>query len=104
MLILFVVFLHNHPSLYMYIVHTLGEVHKHINTEEHHLRAIWRELGVGKTGYLTIKELSTVCQHIGMQDMDGDVRKNSDGFFWTSVDDFFMNSEKMVLFVIHTKF
>ena len=57
-----------------------GELDKPINTEEAHLRAIWRELGVGKNGYLTVKELSKVCQHIGMQDMDGDVSIISDRF------------------------
>ena len=38
-------------------------------TETQHLRAIWKELGVGKDGYLTIRELSTVCKHIGMDNM-----------------------------------
>ena len=55
--------------VYLFI---LGELEK-TNKEEAHLRSIWRELGVGHNGYLTLKELSKVCQHIGMNDMDGDV-------------------------------
>ncbi|XP_064624042.1 ninein-like protein isoform X26 [Lineus longissimus] len=39
-------------------------------SEEDHLRAIWKELGVGKGGYLTMEELAAVCEHIGMEDMN----------------------------------
>ena len=42
-------------------------------SEEEHLREIWRELGVGVSGYLTVSELSTVCQHIGMEEMNDEV-------------------------------
>ncbi|XP_013414596.1 ninein-like protein isoform X3 [Lingula anatina] len=38
-------------------------------SEEQHLKAIWRELGVGQMGSLSIHELSTVCEHIGMEEM-----------------------------------
>ncbi|XP_050404292.1 ninein [Patella vulgata] len=33
------------------------------------LQEIWTELGVGKDGYLTLDELSRVCNHIGMKGM-----------------------------------
>ena len=42
-------------------------------SEEEHLKEIWRELGVGKTGYLTLPELATVCEHIGMDEMNQEV-------------------------------
>lgn len=38
--------------------------------EEEHLRSIWKLLGVGTNGYLSIKELAIVCEHIGMEAMD----------------------------------
>ena len=44
-------------------------------SEEEHLRAIWRDLGVGKSGSLTISELAVVCEHIGMEEMDEEVRE-----------------------------
>lgn len=44
-------------------------------SEEEHLKEIWRELGVGKSGYLTIQELATVCEHIGMDEMNQEVVK-----------------------------
>ena len=43
-------------------------------SEEEHLRAIWRDLGVGKSGFLTVSELAVVCEHIGMEEMDKEVR------------------------------
>ena len=43
-------------------------------SEEQHLRDIWRELGVGTDGSLTLNELATVCDHIGMEEMNAEVR------------------------------
>ena len=43
-------------------------------TEAEQVQAIWNEVGVGSDGYLDINDLSTVCQHIGMEDMDEEVR------------------------------
>lgn len=43
-------------------------------SEEEHLRAIWKDLGVGTDGYLTLNELATVCDHIGMDEMNPEVR------------------------------
>lgn len=34
------------------------------------VRLIWDELRVGVDGYLTVKELGIVCNHIGMEEMD----------------------------------
>ena len=45
-------------------------------SEEEHLKAIWRDLGVGKSGSLTISELAIVCEHIGMEEMDEEVRES----------------------------
>ena len=42
-------------------------------SEEEHLRSIWRELGVGKNGYLSLPELATVCENIGMDEMSEEV-------------------------------
>ena len=42
-------------------------------SEEAHLREIWRELGVGQSGYITMHELGTVCEHIGMDEMTNEV-------------------------------
>ncbi len=42
-------------------------------SEEEHLKEIWRELGVGQNGHLTLPELATVCQHIGMDEMNTEV-------------------------------
>ena len=38
-------------------------------SEEEHLRAIWNDLGVGRSGFLTLPELCRVCEHIGMADL-----------------------------------
>ena len=38
------------------------------------LRHVCNNLGVGHHGYLTQKELGQVCQFIGMQQMDDEVR------------------------------
>ena len=46
-------------------------------SEEEHLRAIWRDLGVGKSGFLTVGELAVVCEHIGMEEMNKEVRPRS---------------------------
>ncbi|XP_071799297.1 uncharacterized protein [Asterias amurensis] len=45
-------------------------------TEAEQVQAIWNEVGVGSDGYLDINDLSTVCQHIGMEDMDEEELKN----------------------------
>ena len=42
-------------------------------TEEEQLRAIWNEVNVGATGYLDMHELSIVCEHIGMTEMNEQV-------------------------------
>ena len=42
-------------------------------SEEAHLREIWRELGVGTSGYINVEELARVCDHIGMDEMSDDV-------------------------------
>jgi Ca2+-binding EF-hand superfamily protein len=42
-------------------------------SEEEHLRAIWKELEVGRKGYLSLNELAAVCAHIGMEDMNKEV-------------------------------
>ncbi|XP_021369452.1 ninein-like protein isoform X3 [Mizuhopecten yessoensis] len=41
-------------------------------TEEDYLRNIWKTLGVGQRGYITLSDLSAVCDHIGMDEMDDD--------------------------------
>ncbi|XP_052767676.1 ninein-like protein isoform X2 [Mya arenaria] len=41
-----------------------------LTEEESYLRDIWRNLGVGNTGYIDIKELARVCTHIGMEEMN----------------------------------
>lgn len=40
---------------------------------EDYLRGIWTNLGVGKNGYIDIAELSRVCSHIGMEQMNDTV-------------------------------
>ena len=42
-------------------------------SEEAHLREIWRELGVGASGYIALHELALVCEHIGMDEMSDEV-------------------------------
>ncbi|XP_038660591.1 ninein-like protein isoform X5 [Scyliorhinus canicula] len=37
---------------------------------ESHVQAIWDELGVGKNGYLNTEELATVCDNIGLKDLE----------------------------------
>ncbi|CAH1791982.1 unnamed protein product [Owenia fusiformis] len=37
-------------------------------SEEEHLKQVWRELKVGRDGYLTMPELAKVCSHIGMEE------------------------------------
>lgn len=44
-------------------------------SEEAHLREIWRELGVGTSGYINVDELARVCDHIGMDEMSDDVSR-----------------------------
>eukprot|EP00062_Callorhinchus_milii_P009638 gi/632953664/ref/XP_007892547.1/ PREDICTED: ninein-like protein isoform X1 [Callorhinchus milii] len=39
---------------------------------ENHVQAIWKELGVGKSGFLNKQELATVCDNIGLKDLDGE--------------------------------
>ncbi|GAB1600929.1 hypothetical protein Ahia01_000371100, partial [Argonauta hians] len=34
-----------------------------------HVKEMWKCLGVGQKGFLTVTELGTVCRHIGMEDM-----------------------------------
>ena len=46
-------------------------------SEEAHLREIWRELGVGTSGYINVEELARVCDHIGMDEMSDDVSKRT---------------------------
>ena len=43
-------------------------------SEEQQLRAIWNEVNVGATGFLDLHELSVVCDHIGMDSMNEQVR------------------------------
>ena len=43
-------------------------------SEEQHLKAIWRDLGVGDDGFLQIGDLARVCRHIGMEEMNEEVR------------------------------
>ncbi|XP_071962450.1 uncharacterized protein [Antedon mediterranea] len=45
-------------------------------TDEDQVRAIWEEVGVGKDGFLNLKELALVCEHIGMEDMDDEELQN----------------------------
>lgn len=40
-----------------------------LNDEERHLKEIWKELGVGKNGYLTVEELGRVCEYLEMGQM-----------------------------------
>ena len=44
-------------------------------SEEDQLRAIWNEVNVGATGFLDKHELSVVCDHIGMDSMNEQVRE-----------------------------
>ncbi|XP_072360575.1 ninein-like protein isoform X2 [Scyliorhinus torazame] len=37
---------------------------------ESHVQAIWDELGIGKNGYLNTEELATVCDNIGLKDLE----------------------------------
>ena len=46
-------------------------------SEEEHLHAIWKELGVGSGGALTRTELALVCEHIGMDEMNNEVASSS---------------------------
>ena len=50
-------------------------------SEEEHLRTIWRELGVGKDGYLDMSELSAVCDNIGMEEMNAQVTTDRDQYY-----------------------
>lgn len=36
------------------------------------LRQIWDDLGVGESGYINMMQLSEVCEHLGMEEMDDD--------------------------------
>lgn len=36
---------------------------------EQHVKELWKCLGIGENGYLTVSELGTVCRHIGMEEM-----------------------------------
>lgn len=38
------------------------------------VRAVWEELGVGAGGSLNREELSLVCDHIGLKDLQSEVR------------------------------
>lgn len=38
------------------------------------VRAVWQELGVGAGGSLNREELSLVCDHIGLKDLQSEVR------------------------------
>ncbi|XP_070571058.1 ninein-like protein isoform X2 [Ptychodera flava] len=63
-------------------------------TDEVQVKAIWDDVGVGQNGYLDVKELAIVCEHIGMEgmnqeelenlfeklDVDGDKRVSFDEF------------------------
>ena len=46
---------------------------ENLTTEEEYLRGIWNNLGVGKNGYISKKELKQVCRHIGMEEMSSSV-------------------------------
>ena len=50
-------------------------------SEEEHLKAIWKELGVGTDGYLAMEELAIVCDHIGMEEMNSEVIEKK--LIWT---------------------
>lgn len=43
-------------------------------TEKDQVQKIWEDVGVGKDGFLDMDELAIVCEHIGMEDMDKEVR------------------------------
>ena len=36
---------------------------------EQHVKELWKCLGIGENGYLTVSELGRVCRHIGMEEM-----------------------------------
>ena len=46
------------------------------SSEDHrrNMHLVWQELGVGREGYLTLEELASVCERIGMEEMNGEVR------------------------------
>ena len=44
------------------------------DTEDEYLRKIWKQLEVGQNGFLTVAELAKVCEFIGMEEMDDQVR------------------------------
>ena len=68
-------------SLFCLITHTFFLSHTFFSvpgvtspTEEQQLKQIWSEVNVGANGFLDKNELSVVCEHIGMEGMDEDVR------------------------------
>ena len=55
---------------------SIGELEAALDpvSEEQHLQVIWQQLGVGGDGFLTLPQLGTVCDHIGMDEMNDEVR------------------------------
>ena len=47
---------------------TVSEMMSSADAEQ--LRAIWDEVAVGASGFLDMKELSIVCEHIGMDSIE----------------------------------
>lgn len=45
-----------------------------LDTPESRVRGIWEELGVGSSGHLNEQELAIVCQSIGLQGLEKEVR------------------------------
>lgn len=45
-----------------------------LDTPESRVRGIWEELGVGSSGHLDEQELAVVCQSIGLQGLEKEVR------------------------------
>lgn len=45
-----------------------------MDTPESRVRGIWEELGVGSSGHLNEQELAIVCESIGLQGLEKEVR------------------------------
>ena len=44
------------------------------DTPESQIRGMWEELGVGSSGHLSEQELAVVCQSVGLQGLEKEVR------------------------------
>lgn len=51
------------------------------DTPESRVRGLWEELGVGSSGHLTEQELALLCQSVGLQGLEKEVREGG----WTSL-------------------